>query len=63
MDVPPMLYSGNPTPAAPGMVLFLHAILIDAPGNLAMSLGHTIVIGQSGAEVLSRLKPEYVVRS
>ena len=41
MDVPPMLYSGNATPAAPGMVLFLHAILIDASQNLAMSLGHT----------------------
>jgi Xaa-Pro dipeptidase len=56
-----MLYSGNPTPAAPGMVLFLHAILVDAPNNLAMSLGHTIVVGSAGAEVLSRLEPEYVV--
>jgi Xaa-Pro dipeptidase len=63
MDVPPMLYSGNPTPAAPGMVLFLHAILVDAPNDLAMSLGHTIVVGSAGAEVLSRLEPEYVVCS
>jgi len=62
MDVPPMLYSGNPMPAQPGMVLFLHAILVDAPNNLAMSLGHNIVIGRSGAEVLSRLAPEYTVR-
>lgn len=62
MDVPPMLYSGNPLEARPGMVLFLHAILIDAPNNLAMSLGHTIAITPTGAEVLSRLKPEYVVR-
>lgn len=61
MDVPPMLYSGNATPAAAGMVLFLHAILIDAGKNLAMSLGHTLVITPSGAEVLSRLKPEYTV--
>jgi Xaa-Pro dipeptidase len=61
MDVPPMLYSGNPLPAAPGMVLFLHAILIDAPKNLAMSLGHTIVIGETGAEVLSKLTPAYHV--
>lgn len=63
MDVPPMLYSGNPLEARPGMVLFLHAILIDAPNNLAMSLGHTIAITPTGAEVLSRLKPEYVVRA
>ncbi len=61
MDVPPMLYSGNPMPAAPGMVLFLHAILIDAPKNLAMSLGHTIVVTETGADVLSRLTPEYTV--
>lgn len=62
MDVPPMLYSGNPLEARPGMVLFLHAILIDAPNDLAMSLGHTIAITPTGAEVLSRLKPEYIVR-
>lgn len=61
MDVPPMLYSGNPLPAKPGMVFFLHAILIDAKANLAMSLGHTIAITDSGAEVLSKLTPEYVV--
>ncbi|MCC7271530.1 MAG: aminopeptidase P family protein [Alphaproteobacteria bacterium] len=61
MDVPPMLYSGNVIPCEAGMVLFLHAILIDAPANLAMSLGHTIVVGAAGAEVLSRLTPAYHV--
>jgi Xaa-Pro dipeptidase len=61
MDVPPMLYSGNPLPAAPGMVLFLHAILIDAAKNLAMSLGHTITITSTGAEVLTRLEPALIV--
>ena len=29
--------------------------------NLAMSLGHTIVITDTGAEVLSRLVPTYHV--
>ncbi len=61
MDVPPMIYSGNPVPALSGMVLFLHAILIDADHDLAMSLGHTVVVGEHGAEVLSRLAPEYRV--
>ena len=61
MDVPPMLYSGNPLPAAEGMVLFLHAILIDAAQNLAMSLGHTILVTATGAEVLSRIEPAYIV--
>ncbi|MCZ4352034.1 Xaa-Pro peptidase family protein [Roseovarius aestuarii] len=57
MDVPPMLHSGNPTPIVPGMILFLHAILIDAPRNLAMSAGYTILTRADGQapEVLSRL--------
>ena len=61
MDVPPMIYSGNPTIARPGMVLFLHAILVDARENLAMSLGHTVLITGSGGEALSGLKPEYTI--
>ena len=61
MDVPPMIYAGNPTPARPGMVLFLHAILVDARHNLAMSLGHTIVVTERGCEALSKLTPEYQV--
>jgi len=55
MDVPPMLFSGNSTPAEPGMVLFLHAMLGDAEAGLAMSIGHTLVITPEGREVLSRL--------
>jgi len=61
MDTPPMLYSGNPMPAAPGMVLFLHAILADAKNNLAMSLGHTLIVTETGAELLSSLDHEYTV--
>ncbi len=58
MDVPPMLYAGNAQPALPGMVLFLHAILIDAPAGLAMSLGHTLIVTATGSEVLTRLTPD-----
>ena len=61
MDVPPMLYSGNPLPAQPGMVLFLHAILIDGRAELGMSLGHTIIVTETGAESLSRLQPEFII--
>jgi len=56
-----MIYSGNPTLAEPGMVLFLRAILVKAPRNLAMSLDHTILITESGSAALSRLAPEYSV--
>ncbi len=61
MDVPPLLYAENPTLAIPGMVFFLHAILINTPENLAMSIGHTIVIRDDKAEVLSGLTPSYIV--
>lgn len=61
MDVPPMLYSGNPWPAAEGMVLFLHAILMDASTGYAMSAGYTVIVGAEGAEVLSRVPVEYAV--
>ncbi|MGH6905161.1 MAG: M24 family metallopeptidase [Geminicoccaceae bacterium] len=63
MDVPPMLYSGNETPAESGMVLFMHAILADAEAMLAMSLGHTVVITDRGAEVLSQHPLDHVVRT
>ncbi len=62
MDVPPMIYSGNEMEIRPGMVLFLHAILIDAEANLAMSLGYTILTREGAPEVLSRLQPEFVTR-
>lgn len=54
MDVPPMLYAGNPMPARPGMVLFLHAMLSDTDTGTAMGLGHTILITEAAREVLSR---------
>jgi Xaa-Pro aminopeptidase len=61
MDVPPMIYSGNLTLARPGMVLFLHAILVDANNNLAMSLGHTVLLTDTGSESLSRFVPEFTL--
>ncbi|MEX2647600.1 MAG: Xaa-Pro peptidase family protein [Alphaproteobacteria bacterium] len=61
MDVPPMLYSGNPTPAESGMVLFLHAILADRTTGLAMSAGHTVIVAKHGAEVLSKRPLAYHV--
>jgi Xaa-Pro dipeptidase len=63
MDVPPMLYAGNPLVATPGMVLVMHAILIDRPAGFAMSAGHTVIIGEAGCEVLSSLPLEYRVCS
>ncbi|HUK11397.1 MAG TPA: Xaa-Pro peptidase family protein [Stellaceae bacterium] len=50
----PMLYHGNTMEAAPGMVFFLHMIVFDAERGLAMTLGRTSEITQSGAKPLSR---------
>ncbi len=61
MDVPPMLYLGNATPTEPGMVLFLHSILIDADAGLAMSIGYTIATTDGEPEVLSRLPIDYLL--
>ncbi len=50
----PMLYQGNPVELAPGMVFFCHMIIFDSDAGLAMSLGRTSLIGEAGAEPLSR---------
>jgi len=41
MDVPPMIFTGNPLIIKPGMVFFMHMILMDSEAQLAMNLGET----------------------
>ncbi|MFW5833053.1 MAG: M24 family metallopeptidase, partial [Pseudomonadota bacterium] len=40
----PMVYADNPVPLAPGMVVFLHMILMDSDTNIAMTLGRTSIV-------------------
>lgn len=54
MDVPPMIYAGNPTPLAPGMILFPHAMLGDGETGFGFGTGDTILITETGAEPLTR---------
>jgi len=49
----PMLYAGNPVPAEPGMVFFLHCIVVDSERGVAMSLGRTCLVTGAGGESLS----------
>src|SRR5215216_1843297 len=49
----PMLFSGNPVLAEPGMVFFLHCVVADSGRGVAMSLGRTCLVTGSGREVLS----------
>jgi Xaa-Pro dipeptidase len=58
----PMFYQGNPVVIEPGMVFFLHMILMDSETGTAMTLGRTSVVGERGPEVLSRAPVELVVR-
>jgi Xaa-Pro dipeptidase len=58
----PMFYHGNPEPAAPGQVFFIHIIIFDAATGLAMTNGHTVLVTDHGAEPLSQRPVDLVVR-
>jgi Xaa-Pro dipeptidase len=53
MDTP-MCFSGNKTALVPGMVMFLHMILMDPASGTAMTLGRTSVVTDAAPEILSR---------
>jgi Xaa-Pro dipeptidase len=57
----PMLYHGNPEPAAPGMVFFIHIIIFDSESGLAMTTGQTVLVTDGGSEALSRKPLDLVV--
>lgn len=49
-----MFYDGAPAIMAPGMVFFLHMILMDSDSGAAMTLGRTSLVTETGAEPLNR---------
>lgn len=56
----PMFYEGNPTVMQPGQVFFLHMIAMDSDSGLAMTLGHSVLVTDTGAERLSRHAPTFL---
>lgn len=58
----PMFYEGNQVTIEPGMVLFLHMIIMDSDAGLAMCLGRTSITTPAGAEALSRYPLELICR-
>ncbi|MDQ7250117.1 M24 family metallopeptidase [Dongia sedimenti] len=58
----PMFYHGNPEPAAPGQVYFIHLIIFDSEAGLAMTSGQTVLVTEGAAEVLSKRSTELVIR-
>ena len=61
MDVPPMIFTGNPLIIKPGMVFFMHMILMDSEAQLAMNLGETYLITETGNERLGKQKLDLVI--
>jgi Xaa-Pro dipeptidase len=57
----PMFYEGNPVVIAPGMVFFLHMILMDSASGHAMTLARTSLVTEAGPESLSKAPLELVV--
>lgn len=59
MDVPPMIYSGNPLIMQAGMVFFVHIMIPDTRTGLMAGIGQTFAIRKGGApEVFSALPVE-----
>ena len=50
----PMFYEGNTLLICRNQVFFLHMILVDSTTGLAMTLGHSVLVTESGVERLSR---------
>jgi len=46
----PMIYAGNSQVLAPGMVFFIHMILLNSKTGLSMCLGETSIVTPRGAE-------------
>ena len=61
MDVPPMIYAGNPLVLKQGMIFFMHMILMDSDNQLAMNLGETYLVTERGNERLGKQKLDLVV--
>ena len=57
----PMFYTKNPVILKPGMVFFMHMILMDSDNQLAMNLGETYLVTKAGNERLGKKKLDLVV--
>ena len=57
----PMLYTRNPIALKTGMVFFIHMILMDSDNQLAMNLGETYLLTNTGNERLGKKKMDLVI--
>ena len=61
LDVPPMIFTGNPLIIKPGMVFFMDMILMDSEAQLAMNLGETYLITNYGNERLGKKRLDLII--
>ena len=61
MDVPPIIFTGGPTIIKPEMIFFMHMILMDSEEQLAMNLGETYLVTETGNERLGKQKLDLVI--
>jgi Xaa-Pro dipeptidase len=57
----PMIYADNPVEAAPGMVFFIHIIIVNSETGLAQTLGRTSIVEAQGARPINHAPLELVV--
>ena len=57
----PMLYENNPIRIEKNQVFFMHMILMDSKTQIAMNLGETYIVSDTGCERLGKLKLDLVV--
>ena len=57
----PMFYADNPVIAEPDMVFFMHPMILDSERGLAMAVGETVRVTETGCERLSTASLDLVV--
>ena len=58
----PMIFHGNPEPAAAGMVFFIHIIVFDSDAGLAMTSGQTVEVTSDGCTPLTSAPLDLIVK-
>ncbi len=58
----PMFYTGNPVEMKPGMVYFIHMILMDSESGNAQTLARTYIVAEKKPETLSKYPLDLIVR-
>jgi len=56
-----MIFTGNPLIIKPMMVFFMHMIFMDSKAQLAMNLGETYLVTETGNERLGKQKLDLLV--